>query len=142
MTAKRLYRIAAVIFVLFAVGHTVGFLTFRPPTAEALTVRDAMNSVHFRVGHATLSYGGFYAGFGLYISAYLLFSALLVWQLSNMASESPRSAAPLGWMLFGLQIVSLVLAMIYFSTPPAALSAIAAACLGLASFKLTRVATV
>jgi len=35
MSATLLYRMAAVLFVLFAVGHTYGFLTLRPPSAEA-----------------------------------------------------------------------------------------------------------
>ncbi len=82
MNAKVLYRIAAVMYLLFAAGHTFGFLGFRPPTAEALAVRDAMTNVHFQVGHASYSYGGFYVGFGLYVTAYLLFSAFVAWHLS------------------------------------------------------------
>jgi len=46
-----------VLFVLFAAGHTFGFLNFKPPTAEGLAVRDAMNNLHFG---ADLSYGAFY----------------------------------------------------------------------------------
>jgi hypothetical protein len=33
---ERLYRIASVVFLFFAAGHTLGFLTFTPPTSEAL----------------------------------------------------------------------------------------------------------
>lgn len=50
MKAIMLYRIASVLLVLFAAGHTFGFLKFKPPTAEGLAVRDAMNNVHFQVG--------------------------------------------------------------------------------------------
>ncbi len=68
MRPALLYRIASVLFVLFALGHTFGFLSFKPPSAEGLAVRDAMNNVHFQIGGANLSYGSFYTGFGLYVS--------------------------------------------------------------------------
>ena len=35
MTATLLYRIATFVFVLFAMGDTYGFLSFRAPSAEA-----------------------------------------------------------------------------------------------------------
>jgi hypothetical protein len=69
MKATLPYRIASVLFVLFAAGHTFGFLNFKPPTAEGLAVRDAMNNVHYG---ANLSYGGFFVGFGLCVTVYML----------------------------------------------------------------------
>ena len=71
------FRIAAVLLFFFALGHTVGFLRFRPATADGRAVLDAMNSVHFRVGSGSFSYGGFYVGFGLFVTSYLLFSCSL-----------------------------------------------------------------
>ncbi len=136
MNAKVLYRIAAIMFVLFAAGHTLGFLGFRPPTAEAMAVRDAMTNVHFQVGHASFSYGGFYVGFGLYVTAYLLFSAFLAWHLSGLAGSSPEAAAPLGWVFCAVQIASLVLSLIYFSVKPAMLSGILVVCLGWAAARI------
>jgi hypothetical protein len=38
MNATLLYRIAAGLFILFAIGHTSGFLSFRPSTGEGLAV--------------------------------------------------------------------------------------------------------
>jgi hypothetical protein len=77
MNATLLYRIASALLVLFAVGHTIGFLRLKPPTPEAAAVYDAMHKVHFQVGGSSFSYGGFYIGFGLFVTAYLLFSAYL-----------------------------------------------------------------
>ena len=74
MKAIWLYRTAAVLLILFAAGHTFGFLNFKAPTAEGVAVFDAMNHVRFTARGATYSYGDFYRGFGLYISVYLLFS--------------------------------------------------------------------
>jgi hypothetical protein len=68
--------------------HTFGFLAFKPPTAEGTAVLDAMNSVHFSVGGQRISsYGGFYRGFGLSLSAAQLFSAFLAWQLGSLAKK-------------------------------------------------------
>jgi hypothetical protein len=134
MNATWLYRIASVLLVLFALGHTVGFLTFRPPTAEGVAVRDAMNSVHFQVRSATFSYGGWYIGFGLYATAYLLFSAFLAWHLGSVATSYPRAIGGLGWAFFGVQVAGLVLSWKYFSAAPGMFSAVVAACLGAAAW--------
>src|SRR5262249_2497626 len=137
MNAKTLYRIAAVLFVLFAVGHTFGFLSLKPPTTEGQAVFAAMNDVHFQVHNATFSYGGFYRGFGLSISASLLFSAMLAWQLSNLTGIG--SAGSLGWTFFTLQVVNFVLACLYFSIAPVVLSAIVAGFLASAAWKVQHV---
>ncbi len=129
MKAATLYRTSAVLLVLFAVGHTIGFLTFKPPTQEALALRDAMTNVHFDVNGSQLSYGGFYRGFGLFVTAYLLFAALLAWRLAT--NPDPMVA----WSLCATQMVSLVLGWIYFSAPPAILSAMVAGCVGYAASK-------
>lgn len=135
MRAPLLYRIASVLFVLFALGHTLGFLTFKPPTAGGLAVRDAMNNVQFRMDGATLSYGGFYAGFGLFISAYLLFSACLAWHLSGLANRLPQAIGNLGWAFFALQLICLAIAYIYFAAPQVVFSALAAICVGAARWR-------
>ncbi|MBZ5603541.1 MAG: hypothetical protein LAO79_14675 [Acidobacteriia bacterium] len=138
MSATRLYRIAAVLFVLFAAAHTFGFLRFKPPTEEGMAVLNAMNTVHF----AGFSYGGFYVGFGLYVSVYMIFSAFLAWHLSNVATLYPQSIGALGWIFFGIQIASLVLSWKYFSSGPAMFSAMVALFLGWAAAKTgSRVST-
>jgi hypothetical protein len=133
MKATFLYRIASVLFVLFALGHTFGFLNFKPPTAEGLAARDAMYNVHFG---ANLSYGGFFVGFGLYVSLYLLFSAFLAWHLGQLAAEMPRAIGALGWAFFAVQLAGLALSYIYFSAPPALFSGLAAACVGWAVWQV------
>jgi hypothetical protein len=135
MKATLLFRIAAVLLLLFATGHTIGFLSFTPPTPEGVAVRDAMSNVHFQVRNNTLSYGGFYRGFGLFVTAYLLFSAFLAWQLGSLAVKYPQAVRPLGWMLCTVQIVSLILSAIYFSGAPVISSALVSACLGWAAWR-------
>lgn len=134
MKATLLYRIASVLFILFAAGHTFGFLSFKPPSPEGLAVRDAMNSVHFQVKGSSFTYGEFYTGFGLYATVYLLFSAFLAWHLGDLARSNPPAIGALAWVFVAVQVASLVLSWKYFLLPPAILSALVAACLAWAGW--------
>src|SRR5258707_402848 len=110
MKATVLFRITAVLFVLFALGHTFGFLSFKPPTQEGQAVRDAMNNVHFEVKGKIFSYGGFYRGFGLSATASMLFESFLAWYLGSMAKRGSREVAVVGWAFFLWQLFGVVLA--------------------------------
>jgi hypothetical protein len=134
-----LYRIASVLFVLFAAGHTVGFLRFVPPSTEGIAVRDAMQNVHFALHSGTYSYGGFYNGFGLSVSAYLLFSAFLAWHLGSLSARDPKAIGALGWVFCAMQVVQLVICVTYFFVPPMVFSAAVALCLGLAAWRVRAV---
>jgi hypothetical protein len=140
MSATLLYRIAAVVFVLFAVGHTYGFLSLRAPTPEARAVYDAMNTVHFSDGGHSFSYGDFYRGFGLSCTVSMLLSAFLAWHLGNLARSAPGSIGSLGWAFFAAQLAGVVFSFLYFGLPPMVLSALVAAIVGLAAFLAHRVA--
>jgi hypothetical protein len=134
MSATLLYRIATIVLVLFAAGHTFGFLKFSPPNPEGIAVRDAMDSVHLQVGSAKVTYGGFYRGFGLFCTTYLLFAAYIAWYLGGLAKSNPQAIGALGWVFFALQLVGLALSWIYFLPPPVVLSAIVAVCTGWAAW--------
>lgn len=134
MKAKWLYRIAAAFFLLFAVGHTYGFLSLRAPSAEGRAVFDAMNNVRFQLDGASFSYGAFYRGFGLSCSVSMLFSAFLAWHLGGLAEKLPQAIGALGWIFCAVQIAGLVLSVIYFSAAPATFSALLALCLGWAAW--------
>ena len=133
MSPTLLYEIAAVLCVVFAAGHTLGFLKLTPPTAESVAVRDAMKNVRFQVGRTTVSYSGLYTGFGLFVTVYLLFSAYLAWHLGGLAARDPAAIGALGWVFFAVQLLSLLLSWIYFFPPPIVLSALIAICVGWAS---------
>ena len=138
MSATLLYRMAAVLFVLFAVGHTYGFLTLRPPSAEGRAVYDAMNTVHFEVGGRSYTYGAFYRGFGLSCTASMILSAFLCWHLGGLARSAPAAIGALGWVFFTVQVVGVVLSFLYFGPPPMVLSALVAAMVGVAAFLVGR----
>ncbi len=140
MSATILFRIASIVFLLFALGHTFGFLSFKPPTADGLAVQKAMSDVVFKVGGSNLSYGGFYRGFGLSCTVSMLFLAILCWHLAALAAVHPRAIAGIAWSLFGVQVVGVALSVKYFGLPPAVFSAALTALLGWASFLLTHAA--
>jgi hypothetical protein len=127
MNATLLFRIVAIVLVLFAAGHTFGFLNFSPATPEGRAVFDAMNSVHFPAHGEMFSYGKFYRGFGLFISIYLVFSAFLAWWLGQVARTQPKTTVPMTWAFAATQAVGVVLSVLYFSLLPALFSASAAA---------------
>jgi len=140
MSATLLFRIASVLLILFAAGHTVGFLKFKAPTAEGRAVQESMNNVRFNVGSSSRTFAAFYNGFGLFATLYLLFSAFLAWHLGDLARSNPQAIGMLAWVFAAVQVVSLVLSWIYFLPPPVILSGLVAICLGWASW-LVRVKT-
>lgn len=140
MRSVWLYRVAAILFLLFAIGHTFGFLSFQAPTRQGRAVFDAMNAVRFTAGGASLSYGNFYRGFGLFITANMLFSAFLAWHLSRMAHTSPNAIGALGWAFFLVQPIGLVLSWMFFAAAQVLFSAALAILLGGAMLALPRAA--
>jgi hypothetical protein len=133
MKATWLFRVAAVAFLLFAAGHTLGFLTFRAPTPEGRAVFDAMHQVHFTVGNTEYSYGNFYLGFGLSCSVAMLFSAFLAWHLGTLARGLPQAIGALGWVFFAVQVAGVLICLKYFGVPQVAFSLAVAVCIGAAS---------
>lgn len=141
MRATLLYRLAAVLLLLFAVGHTAGFLTFRPTSPEALAVSESMSSVLFDFNGRTSSYSQFYVGFGLTVTAYLLFSSLLAWHLGGLARSQPQAIGSLAWSFVAVQLAGLVLNALYFFLVPVFFSASIVACLAWAAWLLRLRAT-
>lgn len=133
MKATILFRITAVLFLLFAAGHTLGFLSFKAPTQEAQAVLESMNNVHFAAEGKIFSYGGWYRGFGLSATASMIFEAFLAWYLGSMAKRGARDVKTIGWALFVWQLPSLVLAWIYFGIEPMILSVLVTILIGVAT---------
>ena len=134
MKATVLYRIAAIVFVFFAVGHTFGFLSLRAPSAEGRAVYDSMNTVRFEIHGRSYSYGDFYRGFGLSCTVSMLLSAFLAWHLGRLARSAPTAAGFMGWAFFLLQLPGIVLSFLYFGTPPMVFSGLVAVLLGSAAW--------
>ena len=129
MSATLLYRLASILLVLFAAGHTFGFLKFKAPTPEGVAVREAMEKTVFEFRGKKYSYHGFYLGFGLFITVHLLFSAFLSWHLGTLARSHPAAIGPLGWTFCAVQVAGLVLSWMFFFPATAVFSGVVALCL-------------
>ncbi len=85
MKASMFYRIAAVLLLLFAAGHTSGFPWSDPTWGVDL---GSMQSTHFYIMGFSRTYWDFYVGSGLFVSVFLLLGAVLAWQLGGLPPES------------------------------------------------------
>ena len=131
MRPSLFHRIAAVVNLLFAIGHTAGFLTFRPKSAEGQAAIKAM-AVVFSEDGTRFSYDGFYTGFGLSCTLAMLLIAIWSWWLGNLARTMPRATIAPGAALMAYQIGGLVLAVLYFPAPAIMFSALLPILYGLA----------
>jgi hypothetical protein len=136
MKASLLSRTAAGVLALGAVGHTFGFPRFKAPTPQALAVREAMDHALFTIGGAPRSFGGFYVGFGLDVSAYMLFTAFLAWHLGGLADREPQAIGALGWAFCALQLANTVLSLACFSATPAIFAGLVAIATGWATWRV------
>lgn len=138
MKPTLLYRIAAVLYVLLAAAHTIGFQRFVPPTAEGVAARDAMFNTHFALHGGTFSYGGFYIGFGLSVGIYMLFAAFLAWHLGSLAKRDPAAIGALGIVFCAMQVAQLMICVAYFFTAPIVFESVIALVLALAAWGVRR----
>jgi len=123
MRPSLFYRLAAIVSLLFSIGHTAGFLTFRPKSAEGQAAVKAM-AVVFNEDGTRFSYEGFYVGFGLTCTLAMLLIAVWSWWLGSLAKASPRATIMPGCALLAYQVGGLVLAALYFPAPAIAFSAL------------------
>jgi len=77
MNPVLLLRVAAVISLLFAAGHTLGGVKSRSPIGET-DVLAAMRTFRFEVAGVDRSYLEFYRGFGFLLGVYLLVQTILL----------------------------------------------------------------
>ena len=83
MKASTFYRIAAVLLLLFAVGHTLGFRQSDPEWGvEALL--SSMRSIHFEVQGVNRTYWDLFVAAGFSVGIFYLFAAILAWQLGGL----------------------------------------------------------
>jgi len=83
MKASVFYRIAAVLLLLFAAGHTLGFRQSDPQWGvDALL--NSMRSIHFDVQGFNRTYWDIFVAAGFSVGVFYLFAAILAWQLGGL----------------------------------------------------------
>ena len=133
MKASFLYRIASGLLVLFAIGHTVGFRQV-DPSWRVDSVVGAMKSTRFDIQGLSRTYWDFYTGFGVLVTVFLLFAAVLAWQLGGAPKEVSRAMPLVRWALALCFLAVTFLNWQYFFVVPVAFSAVITICLMLAAW--------
>jgi len=132
MTTRVLYRIAAVLILLFDVGHSAGFPWSDPAWGVDL---GGMRTTHFNVIGFSRTYWDFYVGFGLSVSVFLLLAAILAWQLRSLSAPDLRRMRLTAWSLAACFAGLTVLNVMYFFTIPIVFSSVITVCLVAAAAK-------
>jgi hypothetical protein len=136
MRAKLPLRISSIILFLFALGHTVGFQTFRPASQQGIEVMEAMRSVPFAFGSATVHWMDLYVGFGLAVSVSGFFSSIVAWRLSSATVAEMALARVITWLLCATQVASIVISLRYFGVVQAGFSVASSAALAWSAVRL------
>jgi len=122
MTTTLLLRIASVISLLFAVGHTLGGLKRWSPMGEN-DVLKAMTDVRFEIMGDNRSYLDFFMGFGWSISVAMLLQTALLWQMAALARAEAAQVRPMIAMFTLATLASGVIAWLFILPVPALFSA-------------------
>lgn len=128
MKASIFYRIAAILLVLFALGHTLGFRQIDPRWGVD-SLLQSMRTIRFDVQGFSRTYWDFYVGFGLFVTVFQLFAAVITWQLGSLSAETLSALAVVRWGLVTCFVAVTILSWIYFFLIPVMLSALITLCL-------------
>ncbi len=129
---RLLYLIAAVLIVLFDVGHSSGCPWSDPAWRVDL---GPMRTTRFDVFGSSRTYWDFYVGFGLFVSAFLALAAVLAWQLGSLPAPTLRLVRVTAWTLSLCFAGVAVLSWMYFFIIPIVFSTLITACLAAAAWR-------
>ena len=96
MKASLLYRIASILLLLFAAGHTLGFRRVDPKWGIDSLI-SSMRSMRFNANGFDRSYWDFFVGFGLFVSVLMVFAAIIAWQLGGLAPSTLAAMRISAW---------------------------------------------
>jgi hypothetical protein len=133
MRASLFYRIASVLLMRFAAGHTFGFRQSNPAWGTD-AVLGLMRSVHFDALGFNRTYWDFFSAFGFIFSVFLVFSGVLAWQLSGLRAETLVRVRPIAWNLVVCFVLVTALSFRFAFTIPVIFSALITICLIVAAW--------
>lgn len=137
MRTSILYRIAAVLILLFAIGHTMGFQKTDPKWGVDASL-DSLRSIRFETQGFTRSYLDFFVGFGLFASVFLVFAAVFAWQLGGLTPQTLALMRGSAWSLAVCFLFLTILCWRYFFAAPVIFSAIITIVLTTAALLISR----
>jgi hypothetical protein len=133
MKASKFYRIAAVLLLLFALGHILGFRQSDPRWGVDVLL-GSMRSIHFDVQGFNRTYWDFFVAGGSSVGVFFLFSAVLAWQLGSLSPATLAFMRVTAWA-FALCFAAItVVSCRYLFTIPIAFSIVITLCLSVAAW--------
>src|SRR4029079_9522727 len=133
MKASLFYRIAAVLLLLFAVSHTLGFRQ-SDPTWGVDALLGSMRSLHFNVLGFNRTYWDFFVAAGFSVGVLYLFAAILAWQLGRLPAATLALMRGTTWA-FALSFAAIaVVSWRYLFIIPVAFSIAITVCLTAAAW--------
>ena len=113
------FRTASVLLIIFCVMHTIGGMISQTSLGAASDgVFEQMKRVHFDFNGADCTWYGFWFGFGLTVSAFLLLSALIAWELERVDLALWPQLRYIAWALVVSHAFNTVISWKYFFAGP------------------------
>ncbi|HVZ49774.1 MAG TPA: hypothetical protein VG916_13395 [Gemmatimonadaceae bacterium] len=123
MTASTIYKTVAVLLVLYAAGHTLGFAHVDPAWGVDAPIAALRTTTFTAQGISGRTFWGFYYGFGIFCSVLLLFSAAIAWQLGAVPASTLRNMQLASWSFVLAFAATTVVTWRWFFTAPVVFSA-------------------
>jgi hypothetical protein len=110
-------RLASIMTLLFALGHTIGFSAPSADTNERVA-RHAMQTMSFDLAGTSVNYWGLYLGFGYSVGLFLALQSVLLWLAAGAAAgnEKASSASILAFLV--CNVINLAFLLKYFFIVP------------------------
>ena len=141
MRASIFYRIAAVLLLLFAAGHTLGFRQSDPAWGvDALLA--SMRSIHFDVQGFNRSYWDLFQAAGFSVGVFYLFAAILAWQIGGLPAASLALMRGTLWAFAVCFAAITVVSWRYLFILPIAFSIVITVCLAAAAWLSAKQVTI
>jgi hypothetical protein len=137
MKASLVYRTAAILLLLFAAGHTLGFRQSDPQWGvDALLA--SMRSIHFDVQGFNRTYWDLFEAAGFSVGVFYLFAAILAWQLGGLPAATLALMRGTAWA-FALCFAAItVVSWRYLFVLPIVFSIVITVCLTVAAWLSVR----
>ena len=137
MKASLLYRIAAVLLLLLAVGHTLGFRQ-SDPTWGVDSLLSSMRSIHFDLQGFSRTYWDLFVAAGFSVGVFYLFAAVLAWQLGGLPADTLAVMRTTVWTLALSFAAITVVSWTYLFVIPIVFSTLITVCLTVAAWLSAR----
>lgn len=128
MRASVFYRIAAVLLLLFAVGHLLGFRQSDPAWGVD-PLLGSMKSVHFDVQGSSRTLWDLFEAAGFSVGVFYLFAAVLAWQLGGRPAGALPAMRVTLWAFAACFAAITVVSWSYLFILPIVFSILITACL-------------